>query len=408
MGILFMNINDTGASMNASFGDVRHLGWSAPDRVAWWLRAVFADGTARGVLEMLFGVGMVILTARFAERGGEGAALLRYGWRNAVLFALGIAHVLILLWPGDILHTYAIAALLIFPLRHARPRLLLTLGLSLATLQLVGGGLGYMDARQEAIVYRTSTAHLTAHEPLTREERAAVDHRAERDRRLAKEMRAAVEEDAARTGTAMQWVQYQWRQAWTLQAEGLEPFVVLEAWATMLIGAALFKLGWLQGEQSARWYGRAALIVYALALVLRVTEATESMSFMDAPHLSDATSEYGRLSMSLGHVLLVNWLLASGRGGRWLRPFAAAGRSALSLYILQTLVMLWLLFPPWGLRLYGQFGWASLMVLAAVIDTALLVLAVWWMRRFRIAPVEWAWRSIVAGRALPFRRTERG
>ncbi|MCB8828522.1 hypothetical protein LJD47_26265, partial [Escherichia coli] len=81
LGILFMNINDMGGSITASGGDVRHLGWTPADQIAWLLREVLADGTARCLLEMLFGAGMLILTDRIA-RGAEGrwAVLRRYGW----------------------------------------------------------------------------------------------------------------------------------------------------------------------------------------------------------------------------------------------------------------------------------------------------------------------------------------
>jgi len=41
--------------------------------------------------------------------------------------------------------------------------------------------------------------------------------------------------------------------------------------------------------------------------------------------------------------------------------------------------------------------------LALAVDALLLWAAVLWVRRFRIAPVEWAWRSVVEGRWLPLR-----
>ena len=87
-----------------------------------------------------------------------------------------------------------------------------------------------------------------------------------------------------------------------------------------------------------------------------------------------------------------------------MRPFEAAGRTALTLYILQTLICLWVLYPPWGLRLYGEQHWVGLMLTALAVNAALLLLANWWVKRFSISPVEWAWRSIVAGEWLPFRR----
>ncbi|WP_339428539.1 DUF418 domain-containing protein, partial [Pseudomonas sp. RA_105y_Pfl1_P41] len=109
--ILFMNINDMGQSIYASFDDIRHLGWSQTDRIAWWLSEVFAYGTARCMLEMLFGAGMVILTDRVADKASGWVVMRRYYVRNLILFAFGLVHVFILLWPGDILHTYGLAAL---------------------------------------------------------------------------------------------------------------------------------------------------------------------------------------------------------------------------------------------------------------------------------------------------------
>jgi len=44
------------------------------------------------------------------------------------------------------------------------------------------------------------------------------------------------------------------------------------------------------------------------------------------------------------------------------------------------------------------------MATALAINIALLLLANAYVRRFDIAPVEWAWRSLVEGRALPWRK----
>jgi uncharacterized protein len=105
----------------------------------------------------------------------------------------------------------------------------------------------------------------------------------------------------------------------------------------------------------------------------------------------------------LGHVGLINLLVTSTVGARLMRPFIAAGRTALSIYVLQSLICLWLLYPPFGLAWYGKQGWAGLMVTALIVDLVLLLLANLYIRHFRIAPVEWAWRSLVERRRLPFR-----
>ena len=164
LGILFMNIEAMGGPFNALFlGDPRPLGWTATDQIAWWLKEIVAQGTARCLLEMLFGAGMVILTDRAATRMGEWRLLRDYVWRSIVLTLFGLAHVFVLLWPGDILHTYGLAAIVVVGLRRLRPRLLLTIGLAMATMQLVDQGSATIASTME----RQHVAALRAQPSLT-------------------------------------------------------------------------------------------------------------------------------------------------------------------------------------------------------------------------------------------------
>lgn len=410
LGILFMNINDMGGSLWVMFGDPRHLGWSGADRVFWAIRNVVADGTARCMLEMLFGAGMVILTDRAATAASSRWSVMRgYYWRNIVLFGFGIVHLLILLWPGDILHTYAIAALIAFWFRRLRPRWLITVGLIMAMSQLLGAGyFGYWQAVQTRAQIATIEAKQSTGQAITRDERAtlakAAKAKAERAKSKAENVQRIRAEDKARTGSFMTWAAFQWSVTWYLESHGLEILFVWEALSTMLIGAALFRMGILQGARSHRYYALYTLGFYAVAFLMRVSSTIEDMRFDDAPQIGWATHEVARIAMTLGHVGAVNWLAGTAIGMRLLRPFVAAGRTALSIYICQTLITLWVLYPPFGLALYGTQGWASLMMTALAINALLLWGANVYLRHFDIAPVEWAWRSIVERRRLPWRR----
>ena len=408
LGILFMNINDMGQSMTASFGDVRHLGWTTADQIAWWLREVLANGTARCLLQMLFGVGMVILTDRFATAAGKWAALRRYYVRNIVLFVFGVVHMYILLWPGDILHTYALASLVAVLFRTLRPRFLLPIALIFATLQLGGAGFYvlYQAPRAEAKfaaveAKRDAGTALTAGEKKVLKEHqesddARVKRRAERTADIAKE-------DKGRLGTSWTWIVAQTEMSLSRFPTLGEIGSVWESAATMLIGAALFKLGIIQGSRSRRYYVWLTLLCYAVALPLRILGAWETTRFDTLPQLSWATNEYARLVMTLGHVGLVHVLLATVTGARLLKPLEAVGRTALSIYIGQTLICLWVLYPPFALHLYGEQGWMALMITASVVNVVLLWAANWYVQHYRIAPVEWAWRSLVEWRLLPIR-----
>lgn len=436
LGILFMNINDMGGSLWASFDDPRHFGWSGVDQIAWWLRYVFANGTARCLLEMLFGVGMVILTERAASAlaprpastgvhavagdtlFGPRAVLRSYYWRNFVLFLFGLVHIFVLLWPGDILHTYGIAAIVAFLFRRLGPKALLGLGLLMALAQLFGLGVGLYGAQQARIEIPRLEAKRDAGQALTATETRQIarfnKNKAEHAtaKRLLKQRIAREDQRrGAATGTFTSWASNAWATAFFIWGVGdgigpgefLEILFVWEAASTMLIGAALFRWGVMQGQRSRPFYLRLTIMAYAIGLPCRVIAAYCTTRFDGYPYLIQATGEVARLATTLGHIGLINLIVISASGARLLRPFVAAGRTALTLYILQTVICLWILYPPFALGLYGKSGWAMLMVTAVIVNAALLWLANIWLRHFNIAPVEWAWRSIVERRALPWR-----
>lgn len=407
LGILFMNINDMGGSLYASFANPRHLGWAPADQVAWWLRQVLANGTARCLLEMLFGAGMVILTDRFARAAREWRVLGRYYARNLILLLFGLVHIFILMWPGDILHTYALAALIVVIFRRLRPRWLIALGLSLSIFQIVTVSMQVVPEYQRRADVAEAMAKRDAHQPLTKADQAVLkadaDKQAKRAKAKAADDAQIAAEDKGRTGDAMSWFRTQWGTEIDIQSQFLEPLFVWEAGATMLIGAALFKLGILQGNRSRRWYLWLMAIGYVLGIALRARAGWEMVGPARPFPWAAPFDEPARLLMTLGHVGLINWLAQGRLGARLLSPFTAAGRTALSIYILQTIATLWILFPPFAFALYGKLSWAPLMLTALAIDVVLLILANLYVLGFSIGPVEWAWRSLVERRALPWR-----
>lgn len=399
LGILFMNINDMGGAIWASLGDPRHFGWSESDRAVWWMREVVANGTARCVLQMLFGAGIVILAKRVSTA--------HYYRRNLILIGLGLVHVFVLLWPGDILHTYGIAALVAFAFRRLPAHGLIAIGLAPALLQLAGGGIGYHQAVRTHAAATAIETRMRAGTPptsadnaiLNTEYRATVQHARTRARIAAN----VIAEDRARRGGFGEWARAQWGFFAHIETHGFEPIFVIEAISVMLLGAGLFKLGIMQGSRSRAFYGAMTLAGYVIGVPLRIAGAAETLLIDDAPRLSMATAEVARIAMTIGHVGLVNLFVGTAIGAAASRPFAAAGRTALSIYILQTLIALWVLFPPFGFAFYGRMDWTMLLATALAIDIALLLAAMLYLRRFAIGPVEWAWRSLVEWRALPWR-----
>ena len=108
-------------------------------------------------------------------------------------------------------------------------------------------------------------------------------------------------------------------------------------------------------------------------------------------------------SLSLGYASLLAILYTRAGGRQRLAPFAAVGRTALSNYLLQSLVCT-TIFYSYGLALFAKGGPLLYFIPTFVVYGLELPLSVWWLKRYRFGPVEWVWRSMTYGKAPPFRR----
>jgi uncharacterized protein len=179
---------------------------------------------------------------------------------------------------------------------------------------------------------------------------------------------------------------------------------VVEAFCVMLIGVALWKWGVIQGERSGRFYLLLMLGCYAFALPLRWIGAQEMLNMMPIPRSFWVSQEFARIAASVGHLALINLIVKSGAGRAILLPFKAAGRTAFSLYFLQTIIGIWILFSPWGAALWGKLSWGGMYSVAVAVIAGQVILANIWVRYFTSGPLEWLWRSLSYVKRQPFRR----
>ena len=107
-------------------------------------------------------------------------------------------------------------------------------------------------------------------------------------------------------------------------------------------------------------------------------------------------------ALSLGYGSMLLLLLQRAWLWKGLRYLGAAGRMALTNYVLQSIVCT-TLFYRYGLALYGQLGPAVLLELSVAIFGSQVALSVAWMTRFRLGPLEWLWRSLTYGALQPMR-----
>jgi uncharacterized protein len=84
-----------------------------------------------------------------------------------------------------------------------------------------------------------------------------------------------------------------------------------------------------------------------------------------------------------------------------LRPIGAAGRLALTNYVLQA-ATIWYLAKPLGIKLHEATYVAAWLVFA----TVLVVFSNLWLARFRYGPLEWLWRMATYAKREPLKRDD--
>jgi uncharacterized protein len=116
------------------------------------------------------------------------------------------------------------------------------------------------------------------------------------------------------------------------------------------------------------------------------------------------TARYvGAIGVAVGHVGVVMLLCRARALAVVLAPLAAAGRMALSNYLMQTVVSV-LIFDGWAGKQWGTWRFGEFTLLVVGVWVVQLTLSPVWMRYFRFGPVEWAWRSLTYWRVQPMRR----
>ncbi len=390
MGILAANIVAFGQPFEAyTYPDAFLV---AHDTVSDWLlvaQYVLVDNKMRGLFTLLFGAGMYL----FMERAwAKGATRWLQLWRLVILLGFGLFHFFVL-WRGDILTYYALLGILALPLLRLKAVTQLGIGL---TAYLVGTLLSAVSLSFPYLIAETPFGKQTEFET-TREELVAGKAGALAD--------AALETRLTEAGDFAGLIAHRWT------AHGSDPFTnslffLLETLPLILIGAALYRMGFFSGvfarAKMLRWGWVAVIVggIMSLGIALFLEAGEYSYYLMLAGYIG--WSPLPQLLMTLGLAALLV-VYSSGWTG-WLgQRVSAAGRVAFTNYIGTSVLML-VVFQGWGLGLFGEFARPGLYL---VMIFAWVVMLAWskpWLDRFRYGPLEWLWRCLTYRKIFPLRR----
>lgn len=325
---------------------------------------------------------------RPAEQQEQAAGFSRRFLRRLLVLGLiGMIHIA-LLSQGDVLLPYAAFGLLLLPLQRARPETLVRwviwlLAVPAAVWLLLFGALALGRAVPEAAV-----------------EIEQADQ----------ELREEFLESAQATTAAYLDPAFAREAATRIRLYGGNvPFLLMQG-PTIL---AMFLLGLLVARRDlARRVAdhqvllrrvRAWCLGLGLPLALLMAVGITQLPTLSAVMVFSFNAALAGPILMLGYCAGIALLWQRSAWQRLLRPLAALGRLALTNYLLQSLIAT-LLFYGYGLGLARRVSPALALLIAIAILAAQLLISTHWLRRYRIGPAEWLWRTLTYGHPQPFRR----
>ena len=356
LGILLMN------AVSFKFGQVPYWNLSAGgmnnglDWAVGIFGEIFVDQKFMGLFSLLFGAGIMLFIDRAADRSNHPVRLNL--WRNGLLLLIGILHTL--LWQGDVLVIYAISALFLIILRKLSAKALIITG---------------------AVIFLLTAANGLLMQFLA---------------------------NAAAAPLAGLWFPTDLPPGQGEPVDGLLLLITLlnyfmRGLGLILLGAGLYRTGFMHGDRDARTYHLTALIGLGVGLPL----AAAGISWValndfsrEVAFIGQVPNTVGTIPAALGYMSLI--ILWNQQGNSWLKArLQAVGRMALTNYLSQSVLGVLLLTLLLSDAAIGRSG-----VLAFIL--AVWALQLWWstawLNRFRFGPMEWLWRVATYRRGQPLRR----
>ena len=364
-------------------------------RTDFWVQALvdtFIQGKFITLFAFLFGVGFSLQFSRAEARGSRFGPIYRR--RLFALILIGLLHQ-VLFWWGDILMSYGLGGFLLMLFRKRQSKTIMTWVLCLMMVPTVSVS-GYLLFRQI--------------KPLPPQRIAQARIRGERDKLERQQELTRVVRDF-QTGTYPQLFRARIQEV-KEELTG-QPGVVFYTLPLFLLGLWVYRRGILQDPQANRELLKKGLILgFAIGIPLNILDTWLQFIIANQPRTGGPTwlmtawfslRIFGRPILSMGYASAIALLFMTEAWRRRILPYGAIGRTALSNYLLQTVVGT-TIFYSYGGGLFGRVHLIWLFVLSIVIYALQVPLSNWWLRRYRFGPVEWLWRTLTYGKAPGMKR----
>lgn len=349
--------------------------YSGLDEIIRLLFDMFIQGKFYTIFSFLFGLGFFIFMKRAEEKGLPASRL--FIRRLFVLLLFGIFH-LMLLWYGDILHTYALAGFLLLFFHKRTNKLIL------------GWAFGLLIVM--SILF--SLALLSSGQPGTSEQQEYFQEQRMAEQKMAKEAISVYND-----GSFTEWLQFRWTHE--------IPLVLVYMPIPVFSVLPLFLFGFYAGRKGifqypAKHEGLIKKVWWASLLLSLPLVTMIPLIHWDLIQFSASKSVANYVFVQLSGYTLFLFYMSSivllVRQDLWKKifyPFSYVGRMALTNYLWQTIFSLAIFLP---FHLYGKVSLAAGLLICLIIYPLQVIVSRFWLKHYRFGPFEWLWRSITYGK----------
>ncbi|CAM4053135.1 hypothetical protein BAMA_00245 [Bacillus manliponensis] len=328
------------------------------DQGADWFIQFFGSGNFISLFSFLFGVSIIMLQSSVLKK--EKRFFPVYTRRIIILLILGYLHVTFI-WIGDILFSYGLMGIFLAVFINRKPKTLLIWSCILLTFTML---LTY-PYEPETNMVEDFAAYIEKEQHI-HETGTYVDHVIFR----------ATETPFQSMDTS---------GPFTMLIISL--FAIITVAPIFLLGMYVAKKGWLfQIDKHISFTKKVWLTTGIFSFSIKI-----SALLVEHPILVMLKDSVTHFTMALFYATSIILLIHAKKAPRLFKYMANMGKMSVSNYLTQSIIAT-TIFYAYGLGLFGDIGLFFGIVLTIVIYVIQLVVSTYWLKKFRMGPVEYVWR----------------
>ncbi|WP_052417339.1 DUF418 domain-containing protein [Cellvibrio mixtus] len=339
--------------------------------IAIGIYMIFIISKFFAIFSFLFGLSFYIQIDKLEKR--HQSVVLRFGWRLAILGIIGVLHHIF--WRADILSIYVPLGFLLLFCRNLSNKTLLVVGSLLAL------NIPTKCAELISIIFRDQLQLI------------------QEDNKVA----GAAYYDVIKNGNLAHIIQHNIHAITEKLNYQINSGRGLITFGFFLLGMLAGRMRWFasidqhqilfkQVLKKSSWILTIALLA---GIILGLSTLLLKIDFQETPvagWLGGFILEFFNASLTLVYITGISLLMLKPKWETRLTPLASVGKMALSVYLSQSIIGVFLFFNI-GFGLFTVTSPAQNALLCIAIFALQIFVCRWWLTYFSYGPIEWLWRS---------------